>query len=526
MITLNEISKTIAGRTLFDGVKATFNRGCRYGLTGPNGCGKSTLLKIMMGLETATAGTILKPKKTGFLTQNIEDFQEDRVIDTVLMGNPRLWDALSKRDYLYTQEITDEIGMELAKIEEIIHEEDGYSAESQAEKLLIGMGVTQDLHSKKMREIPTDKQFIVLLCKSLFGNPDALLLDEPTNHLDLMAIEWLTSFLLKFKGVLIVISHNRHFLNSITNHIADIDYETIIIYPGNYDQMLVAKTSIRDRALADIKSKEKKIEQLQEFVAKFSAGTRASQVQSRLKEIEKMQTAELKKSNIQRPYIRFTFDKTSSKIPIRLEKISKTYDHVIFEDFSFEIEQGDKIACIGNNGEGKSTFLKILANQLIPDNGKVHVNELTNFEYFPQNHSDILNKSSDTLFDWLKAKKPSAFDQDIRSVLGKLLFSGDDAFKEISVLSGGESARLILASFMLTNPNLLILDEPDNHLDLESVSALGSGLKDYKGTVIFASHDFDLLASVANKILLFENHKITYFNRTFEEYRSIHINKN
>lgn len=520
MITLVNLSKVIAGRVLFDQVNVTFNKECRYGLTGPNGSGKSTLLEIIMDFESPTSGSVIKPKKTGFLTQNIEDFQENTVIDSVLMGNPRLWEALSKRDFLYTQEIDDELGLELAKIEETIQEEDGYVAENQAEKFLIGMGIPQNLHSKKMKEIPTDKQFIVLLCKALFGNPDALLLDEPTNHLDLKAIQWLTNFLLQFKGVLIVISHDRHFLNSVTNFIADIDYETIIIYPGNYDQMLVTKTSVRDRSIAEIKSKEKKIEQLQQFVAKFSAGTRASQVQSRLKEIEKMQTAELKKSNIQRPFIRFSIgDRPSAKIPLKIENISKSYSSLVFDMFSLEVEQGDKIACIGNNGAGKTTFLKIIAKRLEPDSGSVLIHDLTNMGYFPQNHTEVIDKeSSETLFDWLKAKKPNAYDQDIRSVLGKLLFSGEDAFKKLSVLSGGESARLILSGLMLTTPNLLILDEPNNHLDLESVSALAVGLNEYKGTVIFASHDYDLLSQVATKVLIFDNNKITYFNGTFEEY--------
>jgi ATPase subunit of ABC transporter with duplicated ATPase domains len=523
MITLTNISKVINGRTLFDGVTMTFNAGYRYGLTGPNGSGKSTLLKIMMGLEKSTSGSITIPKKTGFLTQNIEDYRQTKVIDTVIMGNPRLWEALSKRDLLYSQEITDEVGIKLAEIEEIIQAEDGYSADSSAEKLLVGMGIDSTLHLKKMEEIPIDRQFRVLLCQALFGNPDALLLDEPTNHLDLEAIEWLISFLKNYQGTLIVISHDRHFLNTITTHIADIDYETIIIYPGNYDQMIVSKTSLKEGIEAENKSKEKKIKQLQEFVSKFSAGTRASQVQSRLKEIEKLQPAELKKSNIQRPYIRIpTGEKQAAKVPFKIENLSKSYDdNLVFKNFNLDIIREDKIACIGNNGEGKSTFLKILAGQLSQTSGTIEIGQNVNLGYFPQNHSDIIDKNSEiTIFDWLKEKKIKAYDQDIRNVLGKMLFSGEDAFKKIGVLSGGETARLILAGLMLTAPNVIILDEPNNHLDLESVSALASGLEEYKGTIIFASHDRDLLAHVATKLLIFEKKKITLFEGPFEEYFS------
>lgn len=524
MITLTEISKIISGRTLFDGVTMTFNTGYRYGLTGPNGSGKSTLMKIMMGIEKPTSGTVSIPRKTGFLTQNIADFQDVTVLDAVIMGNPRLWKALSRRDYLYAQEdITDEMGIELANLEEIIVEEDGYSAEALAEKLLVGMGIPASFHTQKMTEIPIDRQFRALLCKALFGHPDALLLDEPTNHLDLEAIEWLISFLMQYQGTLIVISHDKHFLNTVTTHIADIDYETIIIYPGNYDQMIVSKTSYRDRIESENKSKDKKIKQLQEFVSKFSAGTRASQVQSRMKEIEKLQPADLKKSNIQRPYIRIPIaEKQPGKVPFKIENLSKSYDNnLVFKDFSVDIQRGDKIGCIGNNGEGKSTFLKILANQITPSSGTIEIGQNVDLGYFPQNHEDIIDrKSSQTIFDWLKEKKMKAYDQDIRNVLGKMLFAGEDAFKKLSVLSGGETARLILAGLMLTTPNVIILDEPNNHLDLESVSALATGLEEYKGTVVFASHDRDLLSHVANKLFIFENHKITFFDGPFEEYFS------
>ncbi|HNA63010.1 MAG TPA: ATP-binding cassette domain-containing protein, partial [Rhabdochlamydiaceae bacterium] len=326
MITLSDISKKVGSRLLFENINAAFNASNRYGLTGPNGSGKSTLLKIMMGIEEATSGTATLPKKVGFLRQNIEAFKDYDVVSSVIMGNKRLWGAMQERDELYMVEMTDDIGIRLGELEEIVAEENGYSAESEAEELLVGMGIPANLHGKKMHEIPTDSQFRVLLCQALFGDPDALLLDEPTNHLDMESIGWLENFLHNYKGVLIVISHDRHFLNAVTTHIADIDYDTLIIYPGNYDQMVVAKTSVRERAEEENKSKEKKIEQLQEFVSKFGAGTRASQVKSRIREINRLQPTELKKSNIQRPYIRFyPPEKPSGEIVMKVDNISKSY---------------------------------------------------------------------------------------------------------------------------------------------------------------------------------------------------------
>ncbi|KAF3361506.1 putative ABC transporter ATP-binding protein YbiT [Chlamydiales bacterium STE3] len=521
MITLQLISKSFGSRVLFENVTVTFNEGNRYGLTGPNGAGKTTLLKIVMGLEEATSGTVTLPDRVGILKQNIEDYRECNVLDTVIMGNKRLWNAFQERDHLYEVEMTDEIGMRLGDLEGIIAEEDGYSAEANAEMLLSGMGVPQEFFTKKMKEVPTDIQFKILLCQALFGDPQALLLDEPTNHLDLESIGWLEKFLLNYKGTLIVISHDRHFLNAVTTHIADIDYGTIIIYPGNYDDMVVAKTSLRDSAESEVKSKEKKIAQLKEFVAKFGAGTRASQVQSRLREINRLQPQELKKSNIQRPYIRFIpQEKAPGKIIFKVEGVSKSYDdHAVIEKLNLEITRGDKIGVIGNNGRGKTTLLKLLARAIESDRGKLELGHQVQISYFPQNHLDIIDKKEAiNSFDWLKNVKTGVYDQEIRSVMGKMLFAGDDAFKPISSLSGGETARLILASMMLVDHNVLILDEPNNHLDLEAVSALAWGLQEYKGTVIVASHDRDLISTVANRIVAFENDGIHVFDGPLDEY--------
>ena len=521
MITLNCISKKRGNRVLFDEVSCTFSPGHRYGLTGPNGAGKSTLLKIMMGVEEATSGTVTLPKKVGFLKQNIDAFHQYKLIDAVIMGNNRLWKAMQERDELYEVEMTDDVGLRLGELEEVIADEDGYSAESDAEMLLTGMSIEGKFHNQKMENVPLDVQFKVLLCQALFGNPDALLLDEPTNHLDLDSISWLEDFLKDFKGTLIVVSHDRHFLNSVTTDIADIDYDTIITYPGNYDDMVDTKSQMREREQSDIKSKEKKIAQLKEFVAKFGAGTRASQVQSRLREINRLQPQELKKSNIQRPYIRFQSpEKQSGQIVYKLENICKSFGPIhVYKNFTMEVMRGDKIAIIGNNGMGKSTLIKLLAGVYQVDSGKLESGHNVEVGYFPQAHEDVIDKAQRlNVFDWLKLKKSTAYDQDIRGVLGKLLFPGEDAFKPLSALSGGETARALLAQLMLINQNTLILDEPNGHLDLESVSALGWALADYKGTVICAAHDRDLISSFANKIISLEEDGIHLFDGSLDEY--------
>lgn len=520
-ITLSEITKSFGGRTLFEEVTLTFNPGSRYGLTGPNGSGKSTLLKIITGAEEPTKGTVTLPNSVGILKQDIEQFRNDKALDVVIMGNRRLWDALQERDVLYMQEMTDEVGMRLGELEEIIAEENGYTADSDAEILLEGIGLPQEDFHRTMAEIPTDMQFRVLLCQALFGDPQALLLDEPTNHLDMESIGWLEKFLHDYKGVLIVVSHDRHFLNAITTDIADIDYETVIVYPGNYDQMLVAKTSVRDRAEQEAKSKEKKIAKLREFVQKFGAGTRASQVKSRVREIDRLKPQELKKSNIQRPYIRLIpQEKKPGKVVMKVDHLSKSYDgNEVIKDFNIEILRGEKVGIIGNNGRGKTTLVKMLAGLVEQDSGKISLGHQAALNYFPQNHQEVVEKTPGVnLYDWLRTQKKGAYDQDLRSSLGKMLFSGDDAFKEVATLSGGETARLILAGMMLSEHNVLILDEPNNHLDLEAVSALAWGLEEYPETVIVVSHDRGLIEQVATKIIAFEADGIVVYDGNLEEY--------
>lgn len=521
MLILDKITKKIGARVLFEGVSASFNSNERYALTGPNGAGKSTLMKIMMGIEDPTSGTVSRPKKTGFLKQDLAEFEECLIRDVVIMGNARLWAAMKEQDVLYESEITDAAGMRLAELEEIVGEEDGYTAEPDAEVLLEGMGITPEFYEAPMKSLPVDMQFRVLLCQALFGHPEALLLDEPTNHLDLDAIRWLETFLNTFDGTLIVVSHDRHFLNAVCTAIADIDYETIITYPGNYDDMVVAKSDVRSRIDAENKNKEKKAEQLKTFVAKFGAGTRASQVQSRLKELEKLQPQDMKKSNIMRPYICFQNPaRNSGQIPYKFKKVSKSYgDNHVIKNFSYEVNRGDKIAIIGNNGMGKTTLLKLIAGVEKPTEGEIVHGHATDYGYFPQLHEEVMDKGPNpTILDFLRTQKNGVHEQEIRGALGKLLFPGDDAFKGVAKLSGGETARVILAGLILNTFNTLILDEPNNHLDLESVSALSTGLSNFSGTVIFASHDRDLIDKVATRIISIEKDGIHKFDGPLEEY--------
>lgn len=521
MITANSVCKTFGSRTLFDNVSLAFAKGQRYALTGPNGSGKSTFMRLIMGLEEPTSGSITLPQKVGLLKQNIEDFRDMKVLDVAVMGNARLWAALVERDQLYEGEMDDAVGMRLGDLEEVIASENGYSAENEAQVLLQGLHIPFALHEKLMLEIPTALQFRVLLAQSLFGEPEALLLDEPTNHLDLETIRWLESFLLNYKGALVVTSHNRHFLNQIATQVADIDYETIILYPGNYDQMVMAKTAAREREEADVRSKEKKIAQLRDFVARFGAGTRASQVQSRQREMQRLQPSESKKTNIQRPYIRFSSEgKPLGQIALRAQNISLSYgDNKVINRFSLEVQRGDKIGIIGNNGAGKTTLIKLLAGQLQPSSGNITLGHNSQVGYFPQDHAEILHPGAkQSAYDWLRDSSVNANDQELRSSLGKLLFSGDEAFKNASTLSGGERARLILAAMMLVQNNILLLDEPNNHLDLEAVSALAWGLQEFSGVVLVVSHDEDLIAKVATRIVAFDEDKIRTYDGDLESY--------
>ena len=532
MLSVNNVSMRYGATILFEDVTCTFFAGRRYAITGPNGAGKSTFMKIVTGEIEPSKGSVTRPKKMGVLRQDQFAFDQCRVIDTVIMGNAPLWKALEEREALYAkpyESLTDTDGMRLGELEGIVGEQGGYTAESDAAVLLDGLGVPDALHERKMGELQGGQKVRVLLAQALFGNPQALLLDEPTNHLDLDSVHWLQDYLTRYEGVLIVISHDRHFLNSVCTHTADIDYQTIIMYTGGYDDMVIAKTQIRARIEAENQQRDKKIAQLNEFIARFSAGTRSSQVTSRKKEVERLATAELARSNIQRPYIRFDMKRPSGRHPLEIKGLSKSYDDLkVIQDFSASVSRGEKIALMGRNGAGKSTMLKSLLRnatgfiddaerQFSIDSGTVVWGHEAVVAYFAQDHTDSIRKEL-TVIEWLRQFDLQASTEELRGLLGQMLFSGDDALKPTEALSGGESARIIFCRLMLQKPNILVLDEPTNHLDLESINALNISLQRYEGTVLLVTHDHDLIDEVATRIWHFDGGRIDDFKGPYEEY--------
>jgi ATPase subunit of ABC transporter with duplicated ATPase domains len=532
LLTVNNITMRFGARILFEDVTCTFFTGRRYAITGPNGAGKSTFMKILTGELESSKGSVSRPKKLGILRQDQFAFDQYRVIDAVIMGNGRLWKALQEREALHEKPhdtLTDKDGMRMSELEAIIGEEDGYTAEADAAILLDGLGLDESLHERKMRELQGGQKVRVLLAQALFGSPQVLLLDEPTNHLDLDSVHWLQDYLCEYEGVLIVISHDRHFLNSVCTHIADIDYQTIIMYNGGYDDMVLAKMSIRSRIESENAQREKKIAQLNEFIARFSAGTRSAQATSRKKEVERLQTSELAKSNIARPFIRFQMDQHSGKHPLEVKSVVKEYDGVkVFKPFSASVSRGEKVALMGRNGTGKTTLLKSLVRNApgfvgdeekhFPiDGGTVAWGHNVAVGYFAQDHSDTIEKGS-TAIEWLHQFDPMATQEQLRGVLGQMLFSGEEALKPTAALSGGEAARLIFCRLMLQKPNVLVLDEPTNHLDLESINALNIALQKYLGTVLLVTHDHDVIDEVATRIWHFEGGRVEDFKGPYAEY--------
>ncbi|HEY2364421.1 MAG TPA: ATP-binding cassette domain-containing protein [Candidatus Angelobacter sp.] len=538
MISVSNVSMRYGAKILFDEVSTAFTPGKRYGLTGPNGAGKTTFMNLLSGELEPQKGSVVRPKKLSVLSQDQFAFDAYRVIDTVIMGNKRLWAAMEERNHIYDKpEMSNEDGMRLGELEGVVGEEDGYSAESDAAILLQGLDIPDSAHERKMGELPSGQKMRVLLAQALFGNPQALLLDEPTNHLDLDSIHWLQDFLNRYDGVLITISHDRHFLNSICTHIADIDYETIITYTGGYDDMVMTKTQVRSQIEAQNAQREKKIAQLNEFIQRFAAGTRSSQVQSRRKEVERLQVTELARSNIARPFIKFEMKRPSGKHILEIEGVTKSYgDNHVIQDFTASVTRGEKIALMGRNGAGKTTLLNaLLANSPntpeselrqtsgyagpFIDGGKTTWGHEAAIGYFPQDHRSLIDKGS-TILDWIFQWDPSVSNEEIRGLLGQMLFVRDEATKKTDVLSGGEAARILFCKLMLQKPNVLVLDEPTNHLDLESINALNIALQRYQGTVFLVTHDHDLIDEVATRIWHFDDHKIEDFKGTYEEYQA------
>src|SRR5271170_877661 len=530
MISVSDVTMRYGAKLLFEEVSTQFIAGRRYGLTGPNGAGKSTFMKILSGELEPQKGTVVRPRKVGVLSQDQYAFDAFRVIDTVVMGNKGLWKALTERDAIYEKaELTDEDGMRLGELEGIVGEEDGYTAESDAAILLQGLDIPDDVHERKMSELQGGQKVRVLLAQALFGKPQALLLDEPTNSLDLDSVHWLQNFLTEFQGTLITISHDRHFLNSVCTHIADIDYETIITYSGGYDDMVLAKTQIRSRLESQNAQREKKIAQLNEFIARFSAGTRSSQVTSRKKEVERLQTTELARSNIQRPYIKFEMKRPSGRHSLEFKKVEKSYgDLNVIKGFTASVLRGQKIALMGRNGVGKTTLLKALLKNAPGnddpdvgiDSGAVEWGHEVQVGYFAQDHRGGIRNGT-TVEEWLHDFDPQASREEIRGLLGQMLFRGEEGAKPTDALSGGEAARLIFCKLMLLKPNFLVFDEPTNHLDLEAINALNIALQKFEGTVLLVTHDEDLIDEVATRIWHFTAEgKIEDFVGPYAEYES------
>jgi ATPase subunit of ABC transporter with duplicated ATPase domains len=520
MIVVSNVSKGFGGRLLFENVTTSFGPGKRFGLTGPNGAGKSTFMKILIGDLEPDSGTISRPKRLGILRQDHSLYDDMRVVDTVIAGNKRLWDAMTEKEALLAKpNQTDEDGEKLGELECIIGEEDGYSAESDAAVMLEGLGISQERQERPMNELQGGFKLRVLLAQALFGQPHALLLDEPTNHLDIESIAWLEEFLLAYNGVLVVISHDRHFLNEVCTHIADIDYQAIIQYTGNYDEMVRAKAQIRTQVESSNARKMEKIKQLQDFVQKFGAGTRSSQAASRKKEIQRLRPDEIKRSNIARPYIRFDFEKSSGREVLEVRKLAGGYDGKrIFTGLNLDVSRGDKVAIIGRNGTGKTTLVRTLLKELPTIQGSIKWGHETHPGYFPQDHEHEIPPGH-TVFGWMFEQKPIAGKEGVRQVLGRMLFSGEDGDKPTATLSGGERVRTLLARLMLLQHNVLVMDEPTNHMDLEAISALRDGIEAYQGTCIFVSHDRDLVETVANKlVVLDESGRVDVYPGGFQEY--------
>ncbi|APR99795.1 ribosomal protection-like ABC-F family protein [Pajaroellobacter abortibovis] len=540
MIVLDSVTKRFGHKVLFEGVSAQFDRGKRYGITGANGAGKSTFLKLVAGVEESDGGSITLPSSTriGILKQNHFEYEKERIVDTVMMGNKILWNALTEKEKLLHKEIDEETGLRLGELEGIIAEEDGYTAESEAVELLVGLGVPSEKQQDAMSTLPPGYKLRVLLAQVLFGKSDVLLLDEPTNHLDLDSIRWLEAFLIEYAGTALVVSHDRHFLNAIATHIADLDYQTITLYTGNYSSFVQAKYEQKQRAASQATANKKKVAELQEFVQRF--GTHASkskQAQSRIKQIEKLEesikTQGPKRSSLVRPFVRFEFKQSSGRDILRIEGVYKSFGQKkIFENLSLHFNRGDRVAVIGPSGIGKSTLLKMLVGAyerldsetkpytLTPNAGTIRWGHDASVGYFAQDHHEALGETAKgkTAFEWLYMFDPTAAQETIRGILGRLLFSGEAALKKTDALSGGEAARLLLAKLVLGKPNVLVLDEPTNHLDIESIEGLLEGLLLFKGTVLFVSHDRHFVERLATRIFSLQPGKATDFPGTYSEW--------
>lgn len=524
MISTANVTMQFGAKPLFENISVKFGGGNRYGLIGANGSGKSTFMKILDGSLEASSGNVsLAPNtRLGKLSQDQFAFEEYSVLDTVMMGNQELWAIKQEKDAIYADlEATEDDYMRAAELEGEFAELDGYTAESRAGELLLGAGIATELHNGPMSEVAPGWKLRVLLAQALFSNPDILLLDEPTNNLDIHTIRWLEGILNNMKCTMIIISHDRHFLNSVCTHMADIDYGDIKIYPGTYDDFMFASTQARERLQAENAKKKAQIAELQQFVSRFSANAaKSKQATSRARQIDKIKLDDIKPSSRQSPFIRFNQEKKLHRLALEVQGLAHRYEgeQWLFNNTNLLVEAGEKIAVIGANGAGKSTFLKCLAGNLTPSSGSIKWAENADVGYYAQDHEYEFEMGG-TLYEWMEQwKTPEHDEQIMRATLGRLLFNADDIKKQVKVCSGGEKGRLLFGKLMMGNHNVLLMDEPTNHMDMESIESLNLALEMYEGTLIFVSHDREFVSSLATRIIEIRDNEIVDFHGTYDEY--------
>jgi len=530
VITTANITMQFGAKPLFENISVRFGKGNRYGLIGANGCGKSTLMKILGGDLEPTAGSVSidENERVGKLRQDQFAFEEFTVIDTVIMGHTQLWEIKQERDRIYSlPEMSEEDGMKVAELEILFAELDGYSAESRAGELLLGLEIPLQQHDGPMSAVAPGWKLRVLLAQALFADPDIMLLDEPTNNLDINTIRWLEDVLNERNSTMIIISHDRHFLNSVCTHMADLDYGELRVYPGNYDEYMTAATQVRERMYADNAKKKAQIANLQAFVSRFSANaSKARQATSRARQMEKIKLEEVKPSSRVNPFIRFEQSKKLFRQALDVEGLSKSYgDDPIIDNLDLKIEVGERVAIIGPNGIGKTTLLRTLFGDLEKDKGQLKWSENANMGYFAQDHAAEFDEDTG-LFEWMSRHgKEDDDEQVIRGTLGRLLFSQDEIKKPVNVVSGGEQGRLMFGRLMLQQPNIMLMDEPTNHLDMESIESLNLALENYPGTLIFVSHDREFVSSLATRIVEMKaDGDIVNFHGSYEDYlRSLDV---
>ncbi len=525
MLSTANITMQFGAKPLFENISVKFGDGNRYGLIGANGCGKSTFMKILgSDLEPSSGNVMLDVnERLGKLRQDQFAYEDVRVLDVVMMGHTEMWAAMSERDAIYANpDATDEDYMKAADLEAKFAEYDGYTAEARAGELLSGVGIPMDQHNGPMSAIAPGWKLRVLLAQALFSNPDILLLDEPTNNLDINTIRWLEEVLNQRDSTMIIISHDRHFLNQVCTHMADMDYGTLKIYPGNYDDYMLASAQARAQVVAANAKAKEKIAELQDFVRRFSANkSKARQATSRARQIDKIKVEDVKPSSRQNPYVRFEGEKKLHRLAVEVQGIGKAYDRQLFKNFSIAVEAGEKIAIIGENGAGKTTLLRCIGGDLCglnADAGQVKWAENANVGYMPQDPTEEFAQDL-PLTDWMgRWTQEGDDDQAVRSILGRLLFSGDEVKKSVKVLSGGEKGRMMYGKLMLGRHNVLLMDEPTNHMDMESIESLNIALEKYAGTLIFVSHDREFVSSLATRILEIRNGEIIDFKGSYDEY--------